>query len=131
MKMVLLAGSILQSVVGLSADAFGATKLSCTHYATEGAVFVTIAMTVKSDGHLERLAYLTHYGQTRQTAIEELTPSADQLYNLVVEADHHGQELGLVIYKTSVDSGSHRAVLINPQMPVMKEMPGTCEYSVN
>lgn len=119
------------SVIGLSVGAFGATTLTCNHYATDGVVFVTFTMNVKPDSHIERLAYLTHYGQTRQTAIEELTPSADQLYNLVVEADHHGQELGLVIYKASLDRESRRAVLINPQMPVMKEMPGTCEYSVN
>jgi hypothetical protein len=131
MKIMLLAGSILLSVIGLSVGAFGATTLTCNHYATEGVVFITFTMAVKPNSHIERLGELTHYGQTRQTAIEELNPSADQLYNLIVEADHPGQELGLVIYKAALDLESRRAVLINPQMPVMKEMPGTCEYSVN
>lgn len=127
MKAYLFAGSL----VFFASSAFAATTLSCDHYAYEGVLFATIKMTVKSDGHIERLADLTHYGQTRQTAVEEQTPAADELYNLVVEADSHGNELGLVIYKAQAVGSKFRAVLINPHVPYGKEMQGECSLSLN
>ena len=105
-----------------------AEKLSCTHYVYPGMPFITVTMTLTADGHVERLGDVTHYGSTRQTAIEENPASGDQLYNLTIEADSPEGELFLEIYKPSdtLLNETFKAKLINPQSPAMKEMAGEC-----
>lgn len=86
-------------------------------------------MNVKPDGHIERLAEITHYGNTRQTAVEENPTKEGELYNLTIEADHPNSELFLEIYQsnTSEVNATYGAKLINPESPAMREMPGNCE----
>ncbi len=105
-----------------------APTLECTHYIYSGMPFVTIKMTVDHDGHIQRLADLSHYGNTQQIAVVENPTRDDELYHLTVDADRPGQELYLEIYKQAdaAFSASYNAKLINPQSPAMKEMLGNC-----
>lgn len=122
---------IIASVVGLaiSSAAVAQSKLSCTAFVYGEMPFITIEMTVQNDGHIERLANLIHQGVSRQTAIEENSKTADQLYNLTVEADHPGQELFLEINKPKDGdtSGILSGQLINPASPAYKTMRASCE----
>jgi hypothetical protein len=122
---------IIASFFGLtiSTAAVAQSKLSCTAYVYGEMPFVTIEMTVKSDGHIERLANLIHQGVTRHTAVEENMTTAEQLYNLTVEADNPGQELFLEINKPKDGntSGILSGQLINPASPAYKTMRTSCE----
>jgi len=113
----------------MSTPALAQSELSCTAFVYGDMPFVTIQMRVKPDGHIERLANLIHHGTTRQTAIEENATSANQLYNLTVEADYPGQELFLEIYKP--EDGETGEVLngqlTNPEAPSYKHMRALCE----
>ena len=113
----------------LSSTALAQSQLSCTAFIYGEMPFVTIEMTVKDDGHIERLANLIHQGTSRQTALVENAVRDDQLYNLTVDADHPGQELFLEIYKpTNGDTtGVLNAKLINPSSPAYKTMQAKCE----
>ena len=120
--------------VMLSSTAFAESntpaKLSCTAFVYGELPFVTIEMTVKADGHIERLATLLHQGTSRQTAVEENQTTTEQLYNLTVEADHPGQELFLEINKPKdEDSGETLSgQLINPSSPAYKTMRASCNW---
>ena len=124
-----LTGLLLSSLTANSA--YAEAKLSCTHYVYSDIPFVTITMKLTADGHIERLADITHYGSTQQIAIEENVTGPDQLYNLTVDADNPNGELFLEIYKPSDNQSqaSFKAKLINPQSPAMKEMPGQCDLT--
>lgn len=119
-------------ILMLSEHALAQTKLNCTHYVYQQMPFITISMNVKPDGRIERLAEITHYGNTRQTAVEENPTKDGELYNLTIEADHPNSELFLEIYQpnTSEINATYAAKLINPESPAMKEMLGNCEATI-
>lgn len=114
-----------------STRAFAGTTLVCTHFIYQDLPFITISMTVNESGGIERLAQITHYGSSRQTAIEENPTDQSQLYNLTIEADNPGNELFLEIYRSEdvAAPSSYKAKLINPGAPSVKEMAGTCQRS--
>jgi hypothetical protein len=113
----------------VSSTALSQSQLSCTAFVYGEMPFVTIEMTVKDDGHIERLANLIHQGTSRQTALVENAVRDDQLYNLTVDADHPGQELFLEIYKPANgdNTGVLNAKLINPSSPAYKTMRTQCK----
>lgn len=111
-----------------SATAQNEDNITCQFYVYADVPFVTVTMYPAAEGHIKRLGEITHYGQTKTTAIEELEARDGELYNLVVEADSNGQELGLVISQKDVQGGK-QSKLINPASPVMKEMSGVCAFS--
>jgi hypothetical protein len=120
--------TVLVLLASLSSSLGAGATLECTHYVYSGVPFVTIKMTMDEDGHIQRLADLTHYGNTQQIAVVENPTRDDELYHLTVDADRPGQELYLEIYKQgdAAFSASYNAKLINPQSPAMKEMLGNC-----
>lgn len=125
-------GFVVVSLMGLflSSAAFAGSKLSCTAFVYGELPFITLEMTVKDDGHIERLATLIHQGTSRQTAIEENPATPQQLYNLTIEADHPGQELFLEINKPKEgdESATLHGQLINPESPAYKTMRATCSW---
>ena len=124
-----LLSSLLPIFILISSPGFSMSKIECTHFVYDGVPFVTVTLTAKPDGHIERLAQLTHYGQTRQTAAEEQSTNNGELFNLVIEADSPGNELRLVIARETNSAGDYLARLINERDPVMKEMKGTCHVT--
>lgn len=120
-----LAGILLFMI---STTVYASRTMECTHYVYSEVPFVTISMKVKADGGIERLAEVTHYGNTQQVAVEENDPGEGELYNLTVDADRPGQELFLKVFLSNEvkDRASYAAKLINPQSPAMKEMAGQC-----
>ena len=117
----------------VSRPVFAQETITCTHYVYQTVPFITITMNVKPDGHIDRLSDLNHYGNTRQTAVEENPPNEGELYNLTIEADHPNSELFLEIYRQNTQqlNATFDAKLINPQSPAMREMLGQCEYTTS
>ncbi len=103
-------------------------KITCNFYVYADVPFVTITMHQEPNGHIKRIGEITHYGQTKSTAVEELEARDGELFNLTVEADTNGNELGVVISQKDAQDGK-QSKLINPAAPVMKEMSGVCVFS--
>jgi hypothetical protein len=114
-------------VLLLGSTALAENKIICTHYIYQNVPFATITLHQDASGSIDRYGEITHFGQTKTTAIEEHAAQVGELYNLTVEADSNGGELGLIISQRN-DVNGKQAKLINPASPMMKEMPGSCVF---
>ena len=118
--------SAIISIFMFANGALASDKIVCDYYVIQDVPFATVELTVMADGRIDPTAKITHYGITKSSGVIQHETGADELYNLQVEADSPGNELGLVIFREQTSTGANRSVLINPNSPMGKEMRGQC-----
>lgn len=112
-------------LVFVAAPAFAqGTRISCDHQLM-GAPFATIAFDLFADGSTSIAATITQYGRSHEELIAPGPRAEGEMLHLWISKDT-SNELQMIIYERDQPQG--RAKLINENIPVGKEMWGTCKF---
>lgn len=112
--------AVMAAETTVAADPAVSFYLDCA-YSYYGSPFAQIKLTYLEAGHFADFAEITHYGKMTTETLTEEAPEVGESHRFTISKESEENWLTVVIYPDQATK------LINPHIPIAKEMMGTCQ----
>ena len=108
---------------GVAASNSSASFVMSCDYSYYGSPFAQVKAVFLEEGYFQSPAEITHYGKVTTETLTEEVPEGGELYRLTISKESPENWLTLIVYPDQTSK------LINPHIPIAKEMTGQCVFT--